>query len=97
MAVELTGLWLRGPYLHNGSVPTLKDLLAPVDKRPQVYCRGSDTVDPQNGGFMSRTDKACDGFEFKTAVRGNGNGGHEYGVNLSNQEKAALLSYLKTL
>lgn len=98
VAVELTGLWLRGPYLHNGSVPTLKDLLKPVSERPKAYCRESDTVDPVNGGFLTGAEgKPCDGFYFDTAAPGNGNGGHEYGVDLSDEDKAALLSYLKTL
>lgn len=98
VAVELTGLWLRGPYLHNGSVPTLKDLLLPSAERPEAYCRGSDTVDPVNGGFKAGRDRdSCDGFYYDTTVKGNGNGGHEYGVNLSETDKAALLSYLKTL
>ena len=43
---ELTGLWLRGPYLHNGSVPTLRDLMAPPEARPKRFYRGYDLVDP---------------------------------------------------
>lgn len=49
----LDGLWLRGPYLHNGSVPTLADLLAPPEERPQAFVRGLDILDYQRGGFLS--------------------------------------------
>jgi len=42
----LDGIWLRAPYLHNGSVPTLRDLLEPVDRRPKVFYRGYDLYDP---------------------------------------------------
>lgn len=37
-AVNLTGLWLRGPYLHNGSVPTLRDLLRPPGNGRRPSC-----------------------------------------------------------
>src|SRR5690606_28275377 len=45
VARPLTGLWLLGPYLHNGSVPTLRDLLSPPAERPPVFYRGYDVVD----------------------------------------------------
>ena len=41
----LDGIWLRGPYLHNGAVPTLRDLLDPPEKRPPVFYRGYDTFE----------------------------------------------------
>lgn len=98
VATELTGLWLKGPYLHNGSVPTLRDLLKPAAQRSPAFCRGSDSVDPLNGGFTAALDKDnCKGFYFDTSVPGNGNAGHEYGTWLSADEKKDLLSYLKTL
>ena len=40
--MPLDGIWLRAPYLHNGSVPTLRDLLRPPDERPVVFYRGYD-------------------------------------------------------
>jgi hypothetical protein len=100
----LDGLWLRGPYLHNGSVPTLADLLLPPGERPKAFLRGrgQDIVDPVKGGFVTQ---ACDpavpvppggAFCFDTTLPGNGNGGHLYGVNLSAEEKANLLAYLLT-
>ena len=51
--MPLDGLWLRGPYLHNGSVPTLRDLLAPPAQRPVAFVRGIDVIDGKNGGFVS--------------------------------------------
>jgi hypothetical protein len=49
----LDGIWLRGPYLHNGSVPTLRDLLNPVTERPPVFYRGYDVFDQKKVGFVS--------------------------------------------
>lgn len=61
IAVQLDGIWLRAPYLHNGSVPTLRALLEPADRRPKVFCRGYDVIDPDNVGFISdhRVDPRC--------------------------------------
>jgi len=94
----LDGIWLRGPYLHNGSVPTLRDLLKPPAERPVVFRRGNDVYDWENVGFDSKT--ASEGarvyFEFDTRLPGNGNGGHTYGVDLPPADKDALVEYLKT-
>lgn len=49
----LDGIWLRAPYLHNGSVPTIRDLLEPVEKRPRVFYRGYDVVDRDRLGFIA--------------------------------------------
>ncbi len=90
----LDGLWLRGPYLHNGSVPTLADLLAPPDARPASFQRGGDLIDPR-GGFVSPpcvANQPC----FDTALPGNSNAGHLWGVDLPEAQKADLLAYLLT-
>lgn len=99
--MPLDGLWLRAPYLHNGSVPTLRDLLEPVAQRPKVFYRGYDVYDPVNVGFVSTvaSEGARQYFLFDTAVPGNGNQGHDgerYGTLLPAEQKAALLEYLKT-
>lgn len=60
VALQLDGIWLRGPYLHNGSVPTLRALLDPEAARPAVFYRGYDVLDRWNGGFLSRR---CAGVE----------------------------------
>ena len=98
IAVPLHGLWLRGPYLHNGSVPTVRDLLRPPEHRPKVFYRGYDVLDQKNLGFISegpQAEKA--GFRYDTSQRGNGNGGHLYGMEMSEEDKDALIEYLKTL
>lgn len=74
---DLGGLWATPPYLHNGSVPTLEDLLRPADERPKTFERG--------------------GFVIDTGVWGNGNEGHEFGTELDEDEKAALLAFLRSL
>jgi mono/diheme cytochrome c family protein len=96
--MPLDGLWLRAPYLHNGSVPTLRDLLEPPDRRPTTFFRGHSVYDYANVGFVANgPDAERIGFRFDTSVRGNGNGGHNYGAELSPGDKDALLEYLKTL
>jgi hypothetical protein len=98
LATELTGLWLKAPYLHNGSVPTLRDLLNGPAERPAVFYRGYDLIDAENGGFISKGPEAERvGWRYDTDVPGNGNAGHLYGVDLKPNEKDDLLAYLKTL
>jgi hypothetical protein len=98
VAVPLDGLWLRAPYLHNGSVPSLWDLLEIPENRPQLFYRGYDVYDPQKVGFITEGSEAeRTGFRHETSVPGNGNGGHRYGTALSPAEKEALIEYLKTL
>lgn len=97
----LDGLWLRAPYLHNGSVPTLRDLLEPSSKRPKSFYRGYDVYDPVNVGFVTNVaeDRGRKMWLLDTSVRGNGNVGHEgkaYGTELSAADKMALVEYLKT-
>ena len=99
VANELSGLWLRGPYLHNGSVPTLRDLLARPDQRAKQFYRGYDLIDATNGGYASQTGTPAQryGTLYDTTVPGNSNAGHLYGTDLSEQDKQRLLAYLKTL
>ncbi len=94
----LDGIWLRGPYLHNGSVPTLMDLLRPVAKRPPLFWRGYDVFDQQNVGFISQGEEAERiGTPFDTTLRSNSNSGHEFGVSLAKEDKRALVEYMKGL
>jgi hypothetical protein len=93
----LDGIWARAPYLHNGSVPTLRDLLEPPERRPAVFYRGYDVYDGRRVGFVSDVAEA-DGIRFSgydTSVPGNGNGGHLYGTTLSDDDKQAIVEYLK--
>ena len=93
----LDGIWARAPYLHNGSVPSLRELLDPVEKRRPVFYRGYDLYDQTMVGFVSEGAEAEKiGQRYDTHLPGNGNAGHLYGVDLSEESKRALLEYLKT-
>ena len=97
VAVPLDGLWLRAPYLHNGSVPYLDALFEPVERRPAVFYRGLDLYDPARIGFVAEGAEAeRTGFRYDVGVPGNGNAGHTYGVDLPADQKRALLEFLKT-
>jgi mono/diheme cytochrome c family protein len=98
IAVPLDGIWMRAPYLHNGSVPTLRALLDPPSNRPSRFWRGYDVYDPANVGFVSDgADALRAGSLHDTALTGNSNAGHTYGTELPPDSKNALLEYLKTL
>ncbi|MDQ3333661.1 MAG: cytochrome c [Myxococcota bacterium] len=91
----LDGVWLRAPYLHNGSVATLRDLLLPPAQRAKTFYRGNDLYDQAAVGFVSApTDGAV---LIDTSRQGNGNGGHVYGTDMTEADRTALLEYLKTL
>ncbi|MFO6377514.1 hypothetical protein ACLBYN_33710, partial [Pseudomonas aeruginosa] len=88
------------PYLHNGSVPTLEELLKPAAERVESFPVGSaydvDKVglaaqQTQFGSYVLKTT----GCEQRDS--GNSRCGHEYGTSLSAEEKRALLEYLKVL
>lgn len=99
--LPLDGLWLRAPYLHNGSVPTLRDLLEPSGSRPKTFYRGDDLLDGKRLGFVSDVaeENGQRYFLYDTTLPGNGNRGHEgkaYGTELAPDAKDALVEYLKT-
>jgi hypothetical protein len=91
----LDGIWATGPYLHNGSVPTLKDLLTPPAQRPKTFFVGDCEIDPVNVGCVST--QAPRAFLFDTSKRGNFNTGHTAGTQLEESDRIALLEYLKSL
>ena len=98
-AGPLKGLWLLAPYLHNGSVPTLDALLRPQASRPALFARGNDLLDQATAGFVWQRDGRSNNL-FDTTQTGNANTGHEgsqYGTDLSEPDRMALLEYLKTL
>ena len=99
----LTGIWATAPYLHNGSVPTLYDLLLPPAQRPQSFYVGSREFDPVKVGYRD-TAAPDNTFLFRTVddkgrpIPGNSNIGHDYGnASLSERDRMALIAYLKTL
>ena len=93
-ARPLDGIWATSPYLHNGSVPTLYDLLLPPVQRPARFAVGRLEFDPRKVGHVSDGEAP---FVLDTAVTGNGNGGHLYGTDLADDDRWALVEYLKTL
>lgn len=92
-AGSLPGIWATGPFLHNGSVPTLYDLLLPFDQRPVTFQVGAREFDPVRVG--PRTDRGPE--TFNTEVDGNRRTGHEYGTSLEDPQRWQLVEYLKTL
>jgi len=94
---HLDGIWLRAPYLHNGSVPSLRDLLkAPAD-RPRSFYRGYDVYDSLNVGFIVQGPEAQKvGSLYDVGRKGNGNEGHVFGTTLPAADKESLIEYLKT-
>lgn len=100
-ARQLNGIWTSAPYLHNGSVPTLWDLLNTADQRPKLFYTGSRQLDVNKVGYQSAitngTPLPASTTLFDTALYGNSNAGHEYGTALTDGNKSALIEYLKSL
>ncbi|MHC8441515.1 MAG: di-heme-cytochrome C peroxidase [Candidatus Eutrophobiaceae bacterium] len=98
----LNGVWSSAPFMHNGSVPTLYDLLLPVEDRPKVFYISSWEYDPVKVGYISEYDGTEEGL-FDTRLSGNSNAGHEYGTGydglpaLVEEDRWALVEYMKSL
>jgi hypothetical protein len=105
VAPPLDGIWASAPYLHNGSVPTLWHMLHP-DERPIVWQRSEDGYDQAKVGLEIQ------GFDelpaaarvpaekrryFDTRKFGKSAAGHTFPDELTEQQKRAVLEYLKTL
>lgn len=91
----LSGVWATAPYLHNGSVPSLYELLLPVGQRSKTFPVGHAEYDPARVGYVTTAQPGSSTFDTK--VVGNANTGHEYGTDLPEEARLALLEYLKTL
>ena len=91
----LSGIWSSAPYLHNGSVPTLAELLKPPAERMTRFYVGSREFDPAAVGLA--VDARAHASEFDTSLPGNSNAGHRYGTTLGDDDKRDLLEYLKSL
>ncbi len=99
VAPPLDGIWATAPYLHNGSVPSLEDLLN-SPQRPSFWRRSfTDTdYDWSRIGWNYTTETGpTDKNTYNTSISGYGNGGHTYGDGLTADERAKLIEYLKTL
>lgn len=102
----IPGAWLRAPYLHNGSVPTLAQLLH-IEDRPKVFCRGANPYDPGDIGITAPSGTAVQcpdemAFRYDTNAPGNSAAGHDYPyaageAALHKDELRDLLAYLTTL
>jgi hypothetical protein len=95
----LQGIWATAPYLHNGSVPTLAELLKPPAERVAAFGIGP-VYDRETVGLAVSQPKF--NYVLKTtdcSDRNSGNSrcGHDFGTALTADEKKALLEYLKTL
>jgi hypothetical protein len=108
-APPLDGVWATAPYLHNGSVPTVYHVLN-SKARPKIFTRSYRTdleaYDPRKLGWKVKVlDRAPDqtkpGIDrrrvYDTTQSGRGNGGHTYGDRLTEEERMAVIEYLKTL
>ncbi len=105
VAPPLDGIWATAPYFHNGSVPTLWHVLHP-EQRPVVWRRTEDGYDRERVGLefesFDRVPRdivapAEKRMYFDTRKFGKKNSGHTYPNELDEQEKRAVLEYLKTI
>ena len=105
-ARPLDGYWATGPFLHNGSVRTIDELLSPPEERAKWFWIGSREFDPVHLGF---TDEPVEGaFKYDTTQNGNSNRGHEFrdapagtdgviGPYLTKEDRLDIIEYLKVL
>jgi hypothetical protein len=95
----MQGIWAAAPYLHNGSVPTLAELLKPADQRVTAFKVGPayDTVNVGLAAEQTQFNYTLTTTDCSNLNSGNSRCGHEFGTQLSPDEKKALLEYLKTL
>jgi len=91
----LAGIWASPPYLHNGSVPTLWDLLQRPADRPREFAVGRELDEKKVGIDITRQGEGA--WLFQADQTGNDNAGHNYGTGLSDNEKWSLVEYMKTL
>ena len=93
----LRGIWATAPYLHNGSVPSLWELMLPPERRSTTFKVGSRKFDPKNVGYATDETPFKSGTFVVDPQNGNGNGGHDYTKDLSDDDRWAIVEYLKTL
>lgn len=79
----LAGVWATAPFLHNGSVPTLYQMLLPPAKRDQRFFVGRREYDPEHVGYVTvpDADGDDDGFWLDTTIKGNWNTGHAFAAD----------------
>jgi cytochrome c peroxidase len=95
-ARPLNGIWATAPYLHNGSVPSLYQLLLPpAQRQPVFYLDSRHEFDAESVGLDSKGGQRA--FKFDTRLPGNSNSGHTYGTEFTDNERWDLVEFLKTL
>jgi hypothetical protein len=93
----LQGIWATAPYLHNGSVPNLWELLTPPEQRKTSFMVGSRLFDPKNVGYSTESSPFKTGNFVVGPSNGNSNGGHKFGTDLSDDEKWQIIEYMKQM
>ena len=95
----LEGIWAAAPYLHNGSVPTLTDLLNPPEQRPASFVPGPAYDLDKVGMAVDQTafDHVIETTGCDDLNSGDSRCGHDWGTNLEADKKRALLEYLKSI
>jgi len=97
-ARPLDGIWATAPYLHNGSVSSLYELLLPADERLPEFWVGNREYDPVGVGYLNQEPADKNAFLLDTTPEGNRNSGHQYGADqFSDADRFALVEYMKTL
>jgi hypothetical protein len=98
-AKPLAGIWATAPYLNNGSVPNMWDLLTAPAARPAKFPLGSREYDTEKLGYSTTANPAspAPAWDFDTTLPSNSNRGHVYGTKLSDDDKWALIEFLKVL
>ncbi|MEO5951688.1 MAG: di-heme-cytochrome C peroxidase [Chloroflexia bacterium] len=105
-ARPLDGVWASSPFLHNGSVPNVYQLLLPYEKRDKVFYTGNTEYDPKHMGYLSK--QIAGSFKVDTDITGNSNRGHEFrnapagtkgvlGRELTDSQRWDLIEYLKII
>jgi mono/diheme cytochrome c family protein len=106
----LSGIWATAPYLHNGSVPTLYDLLSPPDERSREFYVGTREYDPKDVGYVTKKEELVEGkilnpgntflyetrYPDRSVIDGNSNVGHDYG-RIEPDDRRKIIEYLKIL
>lgn len=104
LAQPLDGIWASAPYFHNASVPTLWHLMNP-SKRPKIWRRSENGYDQQRVGLeVAEFEAVPENLSsrerrqyYDTTHVGNSAAGHTFPDALSDDEKIAVIEYLKTL
>jgi hypothetical protein len=94
-ARSLRGAWATAPYLHNNSLLNLHELLLPPNQRLTHFFSGCSEYDPINVGSVSDAICRSGQHEVDTTLLGNHNSGHEYGTEILDGDRMALLEFLK--